>query len=101
MSDWAPIIVAIIAAVGSIAGVVITSNAAAAKMDAKLEQTQAVFEAHVTEKIDALTKQVEKHNTVIERTYALEKAVDLQGAEQKRHSERLKILEQKGGNNGD
>lgn len=98
MSDWAPIIVAIIAAVGSVAGVVITTNAAAAKMDAKLEQTQAVFEAHVTEKIDALTKQVEKHNTVIERTYALEKAVGLQEAEQKRLNERLKILEQKGGN---
>lgn len=98
MSDWAPIIVAIIAAVGSIAGVVITTNAAAKQMDMKLEQTQAVFEAHVTEKIDALTKQVEKHNTLIERTYALEKAVGLQEAEQKRHSERLKILEQKGGN---
>ena len=98
MSDWAPIIVAIIAAVGSVAGVVITTNAAAAKMDAKLEQTQAVFEALVTEKIDALTKQVEKHNTVIERTYALEKAVGLQEAEQKRLNERLKILEQKGGN---
>lgn len=101
MSDWAPIIVAIIAAVGSIAGVVITTNAAAAKMDMKLEQTQAVFEAHVTEKIDALTKQVEKHNTLIERTYALEKEVGLQGAEQKRHTERIKILEGKGGNNGD
>ena len=97
MSDWAPIIVALIACIGSIAGVVITNNKANRDMDAKLEQTQAVFEAHVTEKIDRLTEKVEKHNTLIERTYALEKSAELQGAELKRHSERIKVLEGKNG----
>ena len=39
-----------------------------AKLDAKLERHQAVTDT----KIDELTKKVEKHNTMIERTYQLE-----------------------------
>jgi len=105
MNDWAPIIVAIIAAVGSVLGVVLTNSKSNRDFDAKIDKTQAVFEAHVTEQIDSVKADVRrleseqrKHNEVIERTYALEKSMELQGAELKRHSERIKILE--GGRNG-
>lgn len=39
-----------------------------AKIDAKLERHQAVTDT----KLDELTRQVEKHNSMIERTYKLE-----------------------------
>lgn len=42
-----------------------------AKLEAKLNQFQAV----TTEKIEELSRRVEKHNSVIERTYKLETAV--------------------------
>ena len=38
------------------------------KLEAKLEQFQAV----TNEKIDELSRRVEKHNQIVERTYALE-----------------------------
>jgi len=100
MNDWAPIIVAIIAAVGSVLGVVLTNSKSNRDFDAKIDKTQAVFEAHVTEQINGVKSDVARlerkqdaHNAVIERTYALEKTLELQGAEIKRHSERIKILE--------
>lgn len=46
-----------------------------AKLDAKLEKYQAVQ----NEKIDELSRRVEKHNSVIERTYKLETDVAKQG----------------------
>lgn len=52
-----------------------------AKLDAKLERYQAVQ----TEKIDELSRRVEKHNQVVERTYKLETDVA-------RHEERIKTL---------
>lgn len=45
------------------------------KLDAKLEKYQAVQ----NEKIDELARRVEKHNNIIERTYALETQVAKQG----------------------
>lgn len=45
------------------------------KLDAKLEKYQAVQ----NEKIDELARRVEKHNNIIERTYALEAQVAKQG----------------------
>ena len=42
-----------------------------AKLDAKLEKHQAVTDT----KIEELTRKVEKHNSVVERTYRLEGAV--------------------------
>lgn len=100
MNDWATVIVAIIAAVGSVLGVVLTNSKSNRDFDAKLDKSQAVFEAHVTEQINGVKADVmrleqkqDKHNKVIERTYALEKKMDLQDAEIKRHSERIKILE--------
>lgn len=43
-----------------------------AKLDAKLERHQAVTDT----KIDELTRKVEKHNNIIERTYKLEGRMD-------------------------
>lgn len=74
---------AIIVAAVSLAGTVITvwaanrhtlaeldkkSELSDAKIDAKLERHQAVTDT----KIDELTRKVEKHNNMIERTYQLE-----------------------------
>lgn len=51
------------------------------KLDAKLERYQAV----VNEKIDELSRRVETHNRIIDRTYALEEKVG-------RHDEQIKTL---------
>ena len=74
---------AIVVAVISLIGTVITvlaanrhtlaeldkkSELSDAKLDAKLERHQAVTDT----KIDELTRKVEKHNQMIERTYILE-----------------------------
>lgn len=81
MSD--PIIVALIAGGVSMFGTIVTvlvtnhktiaamdkkSELSDEKLDAKLEKHQAVTDT----KIDELTRKVEKHNNLIERTYKLE-----------------------------
>lgn len=81
MSD--AIVVAIVTAAVSLIGTIITvlaanrqtlamldkkSELSDAKLDAKLERHQAVTDT----KIDELTRKVEKHNNLIERTYILE-----------------------------
>ena len=78
---------AIIVAVVSLIGTIITvwaanrhtlaeidkkSELSDAKIDAKLERHQAVTDT----KIDELTRKVEKHNNMIERTYKLEGRMD-------------------------
>ena len=100
--DWGPVIVSIIAAAGSILGVVISNNKSNREMADRIDRTQAVFEAHVTEQIDRLKADLtrveakqDRHNSMIERAYELEKTTELQGAELKRHGERIKILEGK------
>lgn len=100
MSETAQVIIALLGAVGSIVGVVLTNNKSNREFDAKMDKTQAVFEAHVTEQINGVKADVHrlevaqnKHNAVIDRTYAIEKSLELQGAELKRHGERIKILE--------
>lgn len=45
------------------------------KLDAKLEK----FAAVQNEKIDELSRRVEKHNQVVERTYAVERELAKQG----------------------
>lgn len=52
-----------------------------ARLESKLEQYQAVQ----NEKIDELSRRVEKHNQVVERTYKLETDVA-------RHEERIRTL---------
>ena len=60
MSDT--VIVAIISFLGTLLGAYIANRKSAAIMEYRLEQ---------------LEKKVDKHNTVIERTYALEKRADV------------------------
>ena len=98
--DWTPLIIALITAAGSIAGVIITNNKSNREVASQLDKSQAVFEAHVTEQIDGLRADVvrleakqDKHNKLIERTYELEQDVKLNTAEINRHKERIKALE--------
>ena len=85
----ASIIVAIVTGIVTILSVVLTTRASAKEVDAKLERQQAVFEAVVTERIAVLTQKVERHNSVIERTYKLEQDSALHEAELKRINKRL------------
>ena len=56
------IVVAIITGVMTLAGVILSSSKSRAVMEVKL---------------DALTEKVEKHNCLVERTYALERDIEL------------------------
>ncbi len=66
------IFVALITGVFSVFGVMITNKSSNDKLQKQLEIHQAVND----EKIDNLTKAVNKHNSVIERVYKLETNVD-------------------------
>lgn len=68
----AEIIIAIIAAVGSVLGVVLTNASSARDIDAKLDKAQAVTET----KLEALKEEVRKHNEFARRMPALEERVD-------------------------
>lgn len=65
------IIVAIITGALSLLGVIITNMNSNRKIERQLEVSMAVTNT----RLEDLTKQVEKHNQVIERTYKLEQAV--------------------------
>ena len=65
------IIVSIITGILSLAGVIITNVTSNRKIEHQLEVSMAITNT----KLEDLTKQVEKHNQVIERTYKLEQAV--------------------------
>lgn len=70
------IIVAIITGALSLVGVIITNANSNRKIERQLEVSMAVTDT----KLEALTKQVEKHNQIVERTFKLEQAVeDLKG----------------------
>ena len=66
------ILVSIITGVLSLAGIIITNVSSNRKVEHQLEVSMAVTNT----KLEDLTKQVEKHNQVIERTYKLEQAVE-------------------------
>lgn len=71
------IIVSIITGGLSLAGVIITNMNSNRKIERQLEVSMAITNT----KLEDLTKQVEKHNQVIERTFKLEQAVeDMRGA---------------------
>jgi len=70
------IIVSIITGVLSLAGVIITNVSSNKKIEQQLQVSMAITNT----KLEDLTKQVEKHNQVIERTFKLEQAVaDMKG----------------------
>ena len=95
MEFWIPVLVAVVTGAFGILGSFLTSKAQMKDVYHTLDKKHAVFEAVISEKIDALTDRVEAHNKVVERTYALEQASALHEAEQRRHNERLKVLEGK------
>ena len=91
------IVVALIAAGSSIlvglltfVGVIITNSKANKKIENQLAVSQAVTES----KLDSLTKQVEKHNKVIERVYNLEKQEELIEEKLKVANNRIHDLEE-------
>ena len=66
------IMVSIITGALSLIGIIITNVASNRKIEHQLEVSMAITNT----KLEDLTKQVEKHNQVIERTYKLEQAVE-------------------------
>ena len=66
------IIVAIITGGLSLVGVILTNMTSNRKIERQLEVSMAVTNT----RLEDLTKQVEKHNQVIERTFKLEQAVE-------------------------
>lgn len=71
MSDPA-IAVSMITGILSLAGVIITNVTSNRKIEHQLEVSMAVTDT----KLEALTKQVEKHNQIVERTFKLEQALE-------------------------
>ena len=70
------IIAAVITGTFSLIGVVVTNNYANRQMEMRIQQNQAVMET----KIDELTRRVNLHNQVVERTYDLERRVSIMEA---------------------
>lgn len=75
------ILVALITGGLSLAGVIFTNMASNKKVNADMQVQAAI----TNEKIAKLTEQVEKHNSVIERTYKLEQQSEL-------HKEKIKVI---------
>ena len=74
------IIVAVISLLGTLVGAYLANRKSAALLDYRLEQ---------------LERKVDKHNTVIERTYALEKRADVTDEKIKVANNRIKDLEER------
>ena len=68
----AGIIISIITGALSLAGVILTNMNSNRKIEQQLEISMAVTDT----KLEALTKQVEKHNQIVERTFKLEQIVE-------------------------
>ena len=73
------IIIAVLSFLGTLLGAYIANRKSAAIMEYRLQQ---------------LEKKVDKHNTVIERTYALEKRADVTDEKMKVANNRIADLEQ-------
>lgn len=72
-------------------GVCITNSKSNQKMQSNMETHQAVFD----ERLKDLTRQVEKHNSVIERTYEAETQIDVLKEKQRVANHRIDDLENK------
>lgn len=83
------IVIAIITGGLSLLGVILTNNASNRKMQSEMETHQEVLDA----KLENLTKRVEKHNSVIERTYENERKIEVLDVKQKTANHRIADLE--------
>ncbi len=68
------ILVALITGGLALVGVILTNGKSARDMDAKLDKELAVMKAE----LENLTGEVRKHNSLVERTYELEKRTEVQ-----------------------
>ena len=83
------IISAIISAGAAIVVCLITQNRQAMKLEAQLDKQTALLE----QRLGQLSERVEKHNSVIERTYKLEELTALQEEKIKVANRRIDDLE--------
>ena len=83
-------IVALITGGLSLLGVVLTNSASNKKVQNSIETHQAVTD----EQLKDLTRQVEKHNSVIERTYMVEQRLEVLTEKQKTANHRIADLEE-------
>lgn len=67
----AQILIAVIAAIGSILGVALTNRGQSRAIDAQLEKAQAITDT----KLDALTAEVRRHNDFASRVPVLEEQI--------------------------
>ena len=66
------IVVSMITGALSLVGIIITNVSSNRKIEHQLEVSMAITDT----KLEALTRQVEKHNQIVERTFKLEQAVE-------------------------
>lgn len=66
------VIVALIGAISTIIGVVLSNRSMMQKQQAIMEKELAVYQAKTNERIDELTREVREHNGVIKRMYSAE-----------------------------
>lgn len=69
------IVVALIGAVATIIGVMITNRSMLQKQADKIDKDLSVYQAKTDERIAELTREVREHNNVIKRTYVLEEQI--------------------------
>lgn len=69
------VLVALIGAVSTVIGVVLTNRSMLEKQAIALEKEIAVYQAKTDERIDELVREVREHNEVVKRTYRLEEKV--------------------------
>ena len=77
---WAEIIIAVLALIGTLGGAYLANRKSSALIAYRLEQ---------------LERKVDKHNTVIERTYALEKRAEVTDEKIAVVNHRIKDLEER------
>lgn len=85
------IVVAVVTGIASVIAVIITNSKANNEFDAKLDKQHAVM----NEKLENLQQTVNKHNQVIERTYTLEKNVEVLSEKMSGANHRIDDLERK------
>ncbi len=83
------ILVALITGGLALVGVILTNSKSARDMDAKLDKELAVMRTE----LENLTGEVRKHNSLVERTYELEKRTEVQEEEIRVANHRIADLE--------
>lgn len=70
------IIVALIGAISTIIGVILTNRSMLEKQAISIDKELAVYQARTNERIDELVREVREHNQVIRRVYSLEERMN-------------------------